>query len=77
MSEKEEEVPLQDTASLAGHRLSEAGARMTSPPFLGPSPFLRLSAFLASVLDDDGGVVGVRVTPSWKVLSSPWILLGV
>jgi hypothetical protein len=71
MSEKADEVPDHDTASFVGQRLSD-GAAITS---VSLSTAAACSAFFVS--GTFFADVGVRVTPSWNVLSSPWILLGV
>ena len=70
MSEKAEVVPDHETASLVGRRLSEDDD-VTTLSVSSSSSFESDGAFF--VVDD----VGVRVTPSWKLLSRPWILLGV
>jgi hypothetical protein len=69
MSVKAEVCPLQETASLAGQRLA-GGERSNSLEVSSD-----VSSSLPLVVEDEAE--GVRVTPSWKVLSRPRNLLGV
>ena len=70
MSEDADEVPDHETASLVGQRFSEDDDVTTLSASLWMTMSFASEAFF--VVD-----VGVLVTPSWKLLSRPWILLGV
>lgn len=69
MSVKADVCPLQETASLAGQRF--AGGEWSSSLEVSTG----VSSSLPLLVEDEAN--GVRVTPSWKLLSRPRTLLGV